>query len=993
MGSTKSQSLMAARLPDLRIARGSRRICAGVLGLAVLALASVAPAIADDPAAESAAERAFFEKTIEPLLVAHCYECHSHESGEASGGLVLDSRSGWAVGGDSGPALAAGKPQESLLVRAIGYDEPDLQMPPDGKLDVASIAALTDWVRRGAFDPRTGSAGTAPAATIDVEAGRNFWSYRPIVDPTLPGVQNADWPSTTIDRFVLSRLEQEGLAPAEEADRATLIRRLYLDLTGLPPTPEEIDAFATDDAPDAWERQVDRLLASPAYGERFARRWLDVVRYGESMTLRGLVFHEAWRFRDYVIESYDEDRPWNRALAEHVAGDLIPADSLGEQQRGMIATSFLVMGNKNLEEQDKKALDLDAADEQLDTLGKAFLGQTIGCARCHDHKFDPIPTRDYYAMAGILLNTQTLIHSNVSGWTENPLPLPPEDEARYAAHEAETKRLQALVDDAKKQLAALAKGARPADDAISAGSLAGVVVDDISAKQVGAWKSSNFSRPFVGEGYLHDENVGKGEKTLTLTAKLPTPGLYEVRLAYTTGANRATNVPVTVFSAEGEKTVVIDERRDPPIDGAFVSLGTFRFEKDGQSFVLVSNEATDGHVVLDAVQFLPLDEATNADSVLSGGRKSPESAANADETSEQAEAAIRSELKQHEANLKAYQATLPKRPTAMSVRELPSDKIGDARIRVRGMPHNLGDVAPRGFLQVATTGPLPTFPKEQSGRRELGEWLASNDNPLPARVYANRVWLWLIGEGIVASPDNFGASGELPSHPELLDYLASRLQQSDWSTKELVREIVLSRTYRMSSTADPAAEAADPENRLIRRANVKRTDAETLRDSMLFVAGRLDRARFGALLDANVSADYDYVATSDLRTIYLPQLRNSTPEIVKIFDGADPSAVTGRRPKSASAAQALFLLNDDFVAQQSEATAKRLLADAAGFDARLERLYRSALGRSHLDAERSAAQTFFGIGTETETSRANDVSRWTTFCRALFASADFRRTY
>jgi hypothetical protein len=960
----------------------------------MLLLGVVAPARAAEPAETEVADQAFFEETIQPLLVAHCYECHSHESGEASGGLVLDSRSGWTVGGDSGPAIVPGKPAESLFVRAVQYDEPDLQMPPDGKLDDADIASLKDWIRRGAFDPRIAEGRTAKSAGIDLEAGRNFWSYRPIVDPPPPTLQNVDgqnvdWPATSIDRFVLARLEQEGIAPAEEADRATLIRRLYLDLTGLPPTPEAIDAFVADEAPDAWERLVDRSLASPAYGERFARRWLDVVRYGESMTLRGLVFHEAWRYRDYVIQSYDEDRPWNRVLAEHVAGDLMPsespsAESLEERHRGQIATSFLVMGNKNLEEQDKKALDLDAADEQLDTLGKAFLGQTIGCARCHDHKFDPIPTRDYYAMAGILLNTQTLVHANVSGWTENPLPLPAEEEARFAAHEAETKRLKARIDDAKRQLAAITKGARPADGMISPGSLAGTAVDDAEATKVGIWKHSTFLKPFVGVGYLHDENVGKGEKTLTLTAKLSSPGMYEVRLAYATGPDRATNVPVTVFSADGEKTVFVDQSREPAIDDKFVSLGTFRFEKDGQSFVLVSNEGTDGHVTVDAVQFLPAEGAGDA-----ATPSETEAAAQV----RQEETQLRTTLKQNEKDLKAHQSSQPKRPAAMSVRELPSDKIGDARIRVRGMPHNLGEVVPRGFLQVATSGPLPTFPKEQSGRRELGEWLASEENPLPARVYANRVWLWLIGEGIVASPDNFGASGETPSHPELLDYFASRLQENDWSTKELVREIVLSRTYRMSSVPSPADEAADPENRLIRRGNVKRTDAETLRDSMLFVAGRLDRTRFGTELKPDVSADYDYVAVSDRRTIYLPQLRNSTPEIVKVFDGADPSAVTGRRSKSASAAQALFLLNDEFVAQQAQTTAQRLMADASGFDARLNLLYRSALGRSPLEAEASAARSFFGVGTEAETSRSDDLSRWTTFCRAVFASADFRRTY
>lgn len=958
--------------------------------MGVAALCVSVSGYAEEPAVTPAEERTFFEETIEPLLVANCYECHSHESGEASGGLVLDSRSGWSVGGDSGPAIVPGKPAESLFVKAIDYHDVSLQMPPDGKLDDDAVAALTDWVRRGAFDPREASQPEPTAGAIDVESRKNFWSYRPIVVPPVPTVADPNWPARDLDRFILSRLEQEGFAPAAQADRATLIRRLYLDLVGIPPTPEEIDAFVRDESPDAWERTVDRLLASPAFGERFARRWLDVVRYGESMTLRGLVFHEAWRFRDFVIRSYDEDRPWNRVLAEHVGGDLLPAATLEERRRGQVATTFLVMGNKNLEEQDKKALDLDAVDEQLDTLGKAFLGQTIGCARCHDHKFDPIPTRDYYAMAGILLNTQTLVHSNVSGWTEEPLPLPAAEEAKYAAHEAETKRLESLVADAKKKLAALTKGTKQADGMIPPQSLPGVVIDDVAATRVGEWTSSTFAKPFVGAGYIHDDDANKGEKTLTLTAKLPAPGTYEVRLGYTTGTNRATNVPATVFSAEGEKTVIVDERRDPPIESVFVSLGTYRFEKDGQSFVLVSNDGTDGVVVVDAVQFLPVDETPVAPADAAANAAAAAQLASA----EKEIADARETLKNHEADLKKHQAKVPKRPKAMSVRELPSDSIGDMRIRVRGMPHNLGDEVPRGFLQVATAGPAPTFSKEQSGRRELGEWLASDDNPLAARVYANRVWLWLMGEGLVASPDNFGASGELPSHPELLDHLASRLRESGWSTKELVREIVLSRTYRMSShPADAKGEAADPENRLVRRANAKRTDAETLRDSMLFVAGRLDRERFGSQIPANVSADYDFVAKGDRRTIYLPALRNATPEVAKIFDGADPSAVTGKRSESASAAQALFLLNDEFVADVSQSTAKRILEEASAFDVRLDGLYRRTLGREPYDAERAAAESYFGIGTESQTSRADDLARWTAFCRALFASADFRRTY
>ena len=367
------------------------------------------------------------------MLVKECYSCHSSQAKKLKGGLRLDSRAAVLAGGDSGPAVVPGKPEESPLIEALKGDG-GLAMPPKGKLPGAVIADFEHWIKAGAPDPRDGatSASRSLRASTSRPVGR-FWAYqRPrIYEP--PVVAGADGSLGDIDRFLLAGLEAKGIAPAREADRATLARRVWFDLVGLPPSPGDIDAFVADPSPDAYEKLVDRLLASPGFGERWGRHWLDVARFGESLTLRGLVLKDAWRYRDYVIEAFNGDKPFDRFVREQVAGDLLPASGLVERRRGLVATSFLVLGNSNLEEQDKGQLVMDVVDEQLDTIGKAFLGQTIGCARCHDHKFDPIPTRDYYALAGILRNTKTLEHANVSKWLERPMPCPPDVEARLKA--------------------------------------------------------------------------------------------------------------------------------------------------------------------------------------------------------------------------------------------------------------------------------------------------------------------------------------------------------------------------------------------------------------------------------------------------------------------------------------------------------------------------------------------------------------------------------
>ena len=915
----------------------------------------------------------FFERKIRPVLVAECYSCHSTEAKKVRGNLLLDSREGLLKGGDSGPSLVPGKPEESLLLEALRHE--GLEMPPEGKLPDAVVADFERWITMGAPDPRSGRAAAVEVG-IDLEAGRRFWAFRPPRRHEPPAVTDADWPRNEIDRFILAGLEAKGLKPVRDADKATLARRLYYDLVGLPPSPEEVDAFLGDTTPGAYEALVDRLLASPHFGERWGRHWLDVARFGESMTLRGLVLGVAWRYRDYVIDAFNADLPFDRFVREQVAGDLLPAASLAEERRQRTATTFLALGNTNLEEQDKEQLRMDVVDEQLDTIGKAFLAQTIGCARCHDHKFDPIPASDYYALAGILRNTKTLEHANVSKWLELPLPVEPEQESALREHEAAVAALEARIKAARGKLASSGKDSARGG-VIAVGDLGGIVVDDAQAEKVGFWKESQYSGSYIGAGYLHDDNGGKGESSLTFQPKFPAAGKFEVWLAYSAGKTRSVAVPVTIFSADGEEVVPVDMREAPPIAGRFVSLGRYNFEKSGQNYVLISNEGTKGHVTADAVLFLPVDQADRAAASVpyrrAAGAKPP--------AKEDASAGTLPKLVEE---LKRLKASGPKRDMIISVAE--EAKIGDTRVHLRGSVHTLGEVVPRGFLRVATYGDVPAMPERESGRRELADWLGSPDNPLTARVIVNRVWHWLMGAGLVRTTDNFGTTGETPSHPELLDDMAVRFMEEGWSVKSLVRRIVLSHTYRLSTIEDRRATAVDPENRLFGHANRRRLDAECLRDTILSVSGRLQSDMGGPTFPPGLAADYGYKQTDTRRSVYAPVFRNALPELFEAFDFADPSMVVGRREASTVAPQALFLMNHPFLLEQSRHAARRLLAEPGLDDpGRIDRAYRLVLGRPPTESELR-----IGLDCVGEASPAEAEEAWAILFQALFASIDFR---
>ena len=945
---------------------GPRRIAFFVL--LALVVTTIRRVSAEEP--DLAAQREFFERQVRPILTRHCLSCHGDEA-KMKGGLRLDSRAGWKTGGDSGPAIVAGDLDASLLIQAVRYGKNSFQMPPDGKLPDAAIRVLETWVQSGAFDPREGEAAV-PRKGIDLEAGRSHWSYRPIQDFPVP---NISLPGTRseIDRFLLAKMQAAGLSPVAEASPQELVRRLYFDLTGLPPTPEQLNDFCREPSEARYVELVDRLLASRAFAEHWGRHWLDISRYAESLTLRGFVLRDAWRYRDYVINSYQEDRPFDEFLREQIAGDLLSNGTLAERQRRLVATSYLALGNHNLEEQDKKTLEMDVVDEQLDVIAKGLLAQTLTCARCHDHKFDPIPTRDYYALAGILKSSPMLTHANVSVWTSRPLPLNPDEEAIHAARESRIAELTKELADRKQELGKFAKtGASGQPNVSSVASLPGRVIDDKEAQAIGQWKASQSVKPYIGDGYVHDDHEGLGNKSLTFQPKQLPPGKYEVRFAYTPGSNRATNASIRISSADGDKTVTVNERLAPPLDSHFVSLGTFRHEPNGQFFVIVTNEGADGHVIADAVQFLTEEElAAMKQTAVVSTEKSDE------------QKALEKSVAELEKEIKEAQKSAPVRPTALSVTE--AAKPADTYIHVRGLVSNQGPIVPRGFLQVATQAEVPSIPEGTSGRLELARWLTSTEQPLVPRVYVNRVWHWLFGAGLCRTPDNFGTTGEPPTHPELLDWLSRRFIDDGWSTKKLVKRIVLSQTYRLASQPGEQ-ESRDPDYRLWSWRSRRRLPAESLRDTILMVGGGLNECPGGATYPASRETDYGAPVELPLRTVYLPSFRNATPEFLEVFDGADASVVTGARNVSTVAPQSLFLMNHSWVQTQSKQIAERVMGNGQLTDdyERLSWLHQSLLGRFPTSEEKNLLLEVV------RTSPKPELERWSEVAHVLICSIEFR---
>lgn len=926
---------------------------------------------------------AFFESKIRPALITHCLECHSLDT-ELNGGLSLDARENWEKGGDSGEAIVAGHPDKSRLIKAIRYEIPKLQMPPKGRLPKETVEAFEKWIADGAVDPRrpkNESTTVTTSTALTVDRAQEHWAYRPLdlarLDATSGGTDRM------IDQFLEKELIARGLTPTGRATPIALVRRLYFDLTGLPPTSHDLTRWLGADGSQTldYESLVDTLLNSPRFGEHFARKWLDVARYAESVTLRGFVLPQAWRYRDYLIQSYNEDRPFDQMIREQIAGDLMTHDDAKQRSMQLIATGFLALGNTNLEEQDKAQLDMDYIDEQLEVIGNAFLAQTIGCARCHNHKFDPIPTRDYYALAGIMKSAVAMEHENVSKWIEQPLPLTGAEKEHFDQLERKLADVDAAIATLKK---GLGKDSRVAKGKIPANQLAGIVIDNSKAVLVGGWNVSSAVTPLVGENYIHDDNGGKGKKTATFEPAELAPGFYQVRLAYAPHGNRATNARVQVFSADGESTIIVNQQLPAPEEGLWISLGKYRFEKDGQAFVLVTNDNSDGVVIADAVQFLPVAEKPE----LANQKSKIESKSNlANDASTAKEEVTRAEkeLKTLEATKKKLDAEVAKRPKYLTVLE--KGPSTDIPIHIRGDVHNLGEMVPRGFL--SAIGQSGVSLEKPPTRKELADWISSPANPLTARVYANRVWSWLMGQGLVASVNNFGTTGSAPSHPALLDWLANELVKNRWSTKRLVRTILLTEAYQRSlAAADSSQKIADPSNGWYWRGYERRLPVESLRDAMLMVSGELDLTEGGSLIRDNTKADYNYAHDSYRRSVYQPVFRNSLPDLYEAFDFADTSISIGQRPRTTVSTQALALSNSPWVIARARVAAKKYseLLSGANSEVMLNQLYLDCLGRFPTEHERDLCKDFLGKIDD----RKQVLGRLQTLIHSLFAAIDFR---
>lgn len=735
----------------------------------------------------------FFETKIRPVLVETCYECHSANSNILKAGLHVDSKQGLLDGGDSGAAIVPGKPDESLLLETLRYDPLGYQMPPSGKLPDAVIADFEKWIQMGAPDPRTETVPNTAKKSFDIDSRRSFWSFQLPKASPVPDVQRDQWPRQKIDYFILAAQEEVGLEPAEEADRRTLIRRAYFDVIGLPPTFEETEQFANDPDPTAYEKLVDRLLASQHYGERWARNWLDVVRYAEDNVNMGPhngPYPNAYRYRDWVVNALNSDLPFDEFIRRQLATDFL--DSTGRDDLpalGLLGLSPEYHKELMLSESALAGVYADEWEDRVDVVGRGLLGLTIACARCHDHKFDPISARDYHAMAGVFASIRQ---------TTRP-----------------------LISD--EEIAA----SQPARDKIAA------IKKTLEANnaKLKSLTEQDMTSPLIQE--LASENSRLKKEITEIRSSTP-------------------NIDIPMAAAVTEEQVRIE-----PISETHQQIVYY-----------------------------------------------------------------------------------PNKP-----RDLP--------IFIRGNVTTPGEIEPRRFLEVLANGEPQPF-QQGSGRLELANAIASPDNPLTARVFVNRMWLVYFGEGLVDSPSNFGVSGSMPSHPELLDDLAHRFMEQGWSIKKMHREILLSATYRQSSQAvDPNKRSqVDPENRLLSHFNRKRLDAEAYHDALLIAGGNLDREMggpSGSIDDSNFNR----------RAIYAKISRQSPSPYLQVYDFPDPTIHSERRVETTTALQQLFVMNSPFARQQA-----MRLADRATDSNRVERIrevHRLLFGREPTREEIQLGEAYLSM--------------------------------
>ncbi len=925
------------------------------------------PAVSSAAAGSSVGED-YFETKVRPIFANVCSKCHGDD---ATSGLRVDSRESLLKGGSRGPAIVPNNPDKSLMIQAVRQTG-ELKMPKGGKLTPEQVQSLTDWVKMGAPWPRSKQVLTATSGSqykISL-ARRSFWSFQPFKMPVTPSVKNARWAKTAIDRFVLAKLESQGISPAPAADRRTLIRRATFDLTGLPPTPEEIEAFEKDKSPQAFEKVVDRLLASPRYGERWGRHWLDVARYAED-DVRGLdpkgrgymPFHGAYAYRDWVIKAFNEDIPYDQFVRMQLAGDLLDGQKPGDV---LPATAFLGGGPWLWDQAEPVQGRADERNERIDAVSRGLLGLTVACARCHNHKYDPISQHDYYALAGVFASSTykeypLVSDTQVAAWRQKEQELLDLDEQLEEFTKAETEQLSSIL------------------------------AAQTSQYMVAAWRVSGKPKATVAESaeqsHLDPELLDRWVKFLAQPPKFY-PFLKDWQAMIAAGgkeedeakalADAFQKLVLQVEIAQRgikEQNEVIKAKADVKKRSRRDALPN-EFETDDQFCPGCNLE----------LKTLPTGEASLWVDLfmrsLNSDEEKPEPGLFVFRDwalKRRLSAEWREYITRLEQQIEALKKSLePRYPFVHGITDKP--KPVNIAVNLRGNPHTLGDEVPRRFLAVLSPAEPQPF-RGGSGRLELANGIVNS--PIAVRVFVNRIWKWHFGSGIVATPDNFGFAGERPSNPELLEYVASSFKQSGMSVKKLQREILLSAVYQTSAQESAEAHEKDGSNRYYSHFNRQRLDAESIRDSVLFVAGDLD-------LKGTGGPSKDLGPDNARRTVYCKVSRFRLDNYLQVFDFPNPSFTAEQRFSTNVPLQRLYFMNNEFVYAQAGKLAERVYSQP-NEAARITETYRLLYGRAPTTKEVEMGLQFLKTTPEKPGNTVNrePVTAWREYTRVLLSANEF----
>ena len=939
----------------------------------------LAPAGANAASAEQDARMAqFFEQYVRPVLARECYRCHSEKDDARKGGLTLDTKAGLLKGGDTGPAVVPGNPAKSLLVRAVQYHDPDIQMPPKNKkLKSSDIGALTAWVIRGAYYPEGGAAASVAWTYNDETLGH--WSFQQVKKSPVPNVVHKDWVKTPIDSFIAAKLEAKDMEPKEMAGKATLLRRLSFDLTGLPPTPKEVQDFMNDTSDRAYEKVVDRLLASKHFGERWGRHWLDVARYadtkGDANRNQIRVYPYAWAYRDYVIEAFNSDKPYDAFIREQIAADeLVKAGKA--KQDSLAAMGFLTLGNRFDGQQE------EIINDRIDTVTKAFQGLTVSCSRCHDHKFDPIPQTDYYAMRGIFTSSRELEPEYLPLLPKTLDQKSPEYKSFMTEYQKRQDALQKFYDvevnDWLAKMRQFSPGILGAMAKFPQGRDRGKAYDYI--RKYSDARKAGVKKPKRGEfinGREAQDAFNHWSRVVREGNNRRRVGLYSIFRpwhAYN-GARRgggslldpAKSVKITrdIVGRKGDFKTVNTRvqrafRRAVPrsMDDVANIYGALFVEAEEQMEKQAKIRSGTTRLMDKSL------EALRGVAYMAGSSLDPKQAAK-QKPFDKVRGIVTRGIQGREVSLKSRIAELemshPGAPArAMVMTDKPANQIGDSKLFIRGEARNQGAPVPRQFIKIVNNKRVP-YPRTDSGRARMAMEISSPQNPLTARVMVNRIWQHMFGEGFVPTPDDLGLQSDAPSHPELIDYLAVDFVEKGWSVKKMIKQIAMSSVYRQSSDGNPRYAQIDPQNRLLWRQNIRRLEFEALRDSILAIGGTLDKTIGGKsfnLTDEN----------SRRRTIYARINRASLPEVLNHFDFANPDMTSGKRYETIVPQQALFMMNSPLVVELAKNLVNR--KDFQALDSSEERiklLYELVYQREADEKDIEMGLIFIGDSPETPT--------------------------